>query len=101
MVTCSDLTGQQPAVDSSGDLISEDDEHHAARRIIDHLKDKVKNLDAGLSQSDRADLTAFRTLVQSILEPATVCTTWLEAESYATYTQVLRLACCCVPVYHS
>lgn len=61
--------------------------------IIDHLKANIKDLDADLSHSDRADLTAYRTLVQTILEPASLCTMWLEAESYSTYTQVLRQQC--------
>ncbi|KAL3141776.1 hypothetical protein ABBQ32_004451 [Trebouxia sp. C0010 RCD-2024] len=80
-------TGQQPALDVSGELISSDNEDKAARLIIDHLKGNVKDIDANLSQSDRADLTAYRTLVQTILEPASLCTMWLEADSYSTYTQ--------------
>lgn len=59
--------------------------------IIDHLKANVKNLDGDLSQSDQADLTAFRTLVQTSLEPASLCTMWLETESYSTYTQVTAI----------
>ena len=88
------LTGQQPALDTSGELISENDEYGSARVIIDHLKAHVKNLDGDLSQSDQADLTAFRTLVQTVLEPASLCTMWLEAESYSTYTQVIGHQSC-------
>ena len=87
------LTGQQPALDVSGELISDDTEDKSARLIIDHLKENVKDLDANLSHSDRADLTAFRTLVQTVLEPASLCTMWLEADSYSTYTQVLQCQC--------
>lgn len=88
------MTGQQPALDTSGELISENDEYGSARVIIDHLKAHVKNLDGDLSQSDQADLTAFRTLVQTVLEPASLCTMWLEAESYSTYTQVIGHQSC-------
>ena len=84
------MAGQQPALDVGGELRSEDDEYRSARGIIDYLKAHVKDLDAGLSQSDRADLTAFRSLVQTVLEPASLCTMWLETESYSTYTQVMR-----------
>ena len=87
------MTGQQPAMDTSGDLISGNEEYRSARAIIQHLKETVKDLDSDLSQSDRADLTAFRTLVQTVLEPATLCTTWLEAESYSNYTQVTSAFC--------
>ena len=83
------MAGQHPAVDTSGELLSENNEYRSARVIIDHLKENIKDLDADLSHSDRAQLTAFRTLVQTVLEPASLCTTWLEAESYSTYTQVL------------
>lgn len=81
-------SGQQPALDTSGELISESEEYQSARVIIDHLKQHVKDLDGHLSQSDRADLTAFCTLVQTCLEPASLYTMWLEAESYSTHTQV-------------
>ena len=88
------LTGQQPAVDISGEIVSGDEEYRSARAIIQHLKESVKDLDADLSQSDRADLTAFRSLVQTVLEPATLCTMWLEVESYSTYTQVVPHSAC-------
>lgn len=81
-------SGQQPALDTNGELISENDDYQSARVILDHLKMHVKDLDGHLSQSERADLTAFRTLVQTCLEPASLCTMWLEAESYSKHTQV-------------
>ena len=88
------LAGQQPALDTSGELISENDEYRSAQVIIDHLKAHVKDLDGELSQSDQADLTAFRTLVQTVLEPASLCTMWLETESYSSYTQVIGFQSC-------
>ena len=93
------LAGQQPALDTSGELISENDEYQSARVIIDHLKAHVKDLDGDLSRSDWADLTAFRTLIQTVLEPASLCTMWLETESYSIYTQVIGSKNChwCVP----
>lgn len=87
-------SGQQPTLDTSGELISENDDYQSARVIIDHLKKHIKDLDGHLSQSDLADLTAFRTLVQTCLEPASLCTMWLEAESYSKHTQVTYLPSC-------
>ncbi len=68
--------------------MSEDDEFQSARVIIKHLQGQTQDLDAELSVSDRADLTAFQTLIQTALEPATLYTLWVEAESFNKHTQV-------------
>ncbi|DBA69239.1 hypothetical protein WJX79_004648 [Trebouxia sp. C0005] len=81
-------TGHQPAVDTSGEVVAEDEAYQSARAIIQHLKQHTKDIDAELSDSDRADLIAFRTLVQNALEPATQYTLWCEAESFSKHTQV-------------
>ena len=80
--------GHQPAVDTSGDFMAEDEEYQSARAIIKHLQNQTQDIDAELSDSDRADLTAFHTLIQTALEPATSYTMWCEAESFNKYTQV-------------
>ncbi len=73
--------------------MAEDEAYQSARVIIQHLQQQLKDIDADLSDSDRADLIAFRTLVQNALEPATQYTLWCEAESFSKHTQVL-LHCC-------
>ena len=75
-------------MDSSGELIAEDEEFRSAQAIVQHLQSQSRDIDAELSDSDRADLTAFQTLVQSALEPATLYTLWGESESFNRHTQV-------------
>ena len=82
-------SGHQPAVDTSGEIVAEDEAYQSARAIIQHLQQQTKDIDAELSDSDRADLIAFQTLVQNALEPATQYTLWCEAESFSKHTQVL------------
>lgn len=80
-------------MDTSGDLVAEDEEYQSARAIIKHLQSETKDIDAELSDSDRADLFAFQNLIQHALEPATLYTLWCEAESFNGHTQVLLLLC--------
>ena len=75
-------------MDTSGELVAEDDEFRSARAIVQHLQSHSRDIDTELSDSDRADLTAFQTLVQSALEPATLYTLWGEPESFNRHTQV-------------
>ena len=82
-------SGHQPAVDTSGEIVAEDEAYQSARAIIQHLQQQTKDIDAELSDFDRADLIAFQTLVQNALEPATQYTLWCEAESFSKHTQVL------------
>lgn len=69
--------------------MAEDEAYQSARAIIQHLQQQTKDIDAELSDSDRADLIAFQTLVQNALEPVTQYTLWCEAESFNKHTQVL------------
>ena len=51
----------------------------------------MRDLDADLSDSQRAELLAFTALAEGQLEAATVYTTWAEPRSFSEYTRV-RLA---------
>ena len=86
--TQTDFAGYQPAVDTGGDLLAENEEFLSARAIISHLQGHTKDLDAELSVSERADLVAFKTLIQTSIEPATLYTLWCENESFNKHTQV-------------
>ena len=76
-------------METSGELLADENEFRSAQTILQHLQSQAQDIDAELSDSDRADLTAFQTLVQSALEPATLYTLWGESESFNRHTQVI------------
>lgn len=82
------LTGQHPALASNNDIIAEPEEFQSARSCIQHLQSNFRDLDRDLSSSEKADLTAFSSLAQNTLEPATLYTTWCENVSFSNHTQV-------------
>ena len=49
---------------------------------------QVRDLDADLSDGQRAELLAFTALAEGHLEAATVYTTWAEPHSFSEYTRV-------------
>lgn len=100
-------TGQVPALDTeAGDLIGAEDsenvmaEFEGARAIISHLQRKHTNLDARLSPTDRAELLAFSTLINTRLIPALLYTTWCEPEAYSKRTKVAIGASLPFPLNH-
>lgn len=56
-----------------------------------HLQVNAKDIDRQLSGSEMADLTAFSSLIQNDLEPATLYTTWCETESFSKHAQVFQV----------
>ena len=92
-------SGQLPALDQCDDIVGDDagdkkdtSRDHtgvlAARRIADHLSKKVANLDSHVvSQTDRANLTAFLALVEAKLATATAHYTWIDRDRFATHTR--------------
>ena len=48
----------------------------------------MRDLDADLSDGQRAELLAFTALAEGQLEAATVYTTWVEPHSFSEYTRV-------------
>ena len=49
---------------------------------------QVRDLDAELSDAQRAEALAFAALAAGPLEAATVFTTWAEPHSYSAHTRV-------------
>ncbi|CAL8472174.1 g11716 [Coccomyxa elongata] len=81
-------SGQLPALEHGLDLVEGvGDEFASARAIISYLRSHGSDLDAHLTTVQQAELLAFAALVEAKLEPATLYTTWCEAESYNRHTR--------------
>ncbi|GIL73226.1 hypothetical protein Vretimale_4833 [Volvox reticuliferus] len=77
-------TGQLPALER-GAYISPgaSDEFASAAAVIAYAKKHIKDLDAHLSLSQRADLLAFANLIESRLNVATNVTMWCEGRGFS------------------
>ncbi|GMH36476.1 hypothetical protein BSKO_04344 [Bryopsis sp. KO-2023] len=81
-------TGCLPCLERDQDLAAsttDQTEFDAARRILDFLKNMGDDVDAHLTNAQRAVAGALVRLVESDLEPATISAAWIEAEGYREY----------------
>ncbi|GAX75398.1 hypothetical protein CEUSTIGMA_g2842.t1 [Chlamydomonas eustigma] len=96
-------TGQLPAIEQGQDIggmlhsscpTSSSDqgvlgEFRAARLTIDFAKRHAVDLDQHLSDAQRAELLAYRTLIQTNLETATLFSAWCEPIGYTEIKKVM------------
>lgn len=81
--------GQLPALEINTDISqAADSEFAAARAVIAFAKKHLKDLDSHLSPSQRAELLAFSSLVESRLDLASTYSTWFESKGFAELKKV-------------
>ena len=83
------FAGQLPALEVDGLLVETQGatEFETARSLRANLRHNT-DIDAALTATQRAEVLAFSAAIESKLEPATVYTSWVEYESYASHTRV-------------
>lgn len=78
------LLGMGAGADSGGNEVS----NRNVSAIVEDLKRYGLDIDAHLSRDDLADMTAYASMVESQLVPATLWAIWGDNESFSHYTQV-------------
>jgi hypothetical protein len=81
--------GQLPGLEHEADISGVGDTDFAsAREAIAFAKRSIKDLDASLSQAQKAELVAFTALIEHKLDVAVEYNIWWEKHGYSEYAKV-------------